>query len=166
MSAAYLAPRLENGAVEFGIRNETNEIWRAGEGFGIGYQVFDSDTGTLIVDGPRVQPERDVKPGETAHVRLDVEVPQGDTYTIVSPMREHVAWYWERGWPFLLLETAERMRVTTAAELRRARLWRGVGRAFVYPWRTIWRNRSLIRTMTRRDVLGRYRGSFGGSFGP
>jgi lipopolysaccharide transport system permease protein len=29
---------------------------------------------------------------------------------------------------------------------------------------TIWRNRSLIRVMVRRDVLGRYRGSFGGSF--
>ncbi|OPZ80160.1 MAG: Teichoic acid translocation permease protein TagG [bacterium ADurb.Bin429] len=29
---------------------------------------------------------------------------------------------------------------------------------------TIWRNRSLIRTMVRRDILGRYRGSFGGIF--
>src|SRR6185369_12471710 len=38
------------------------------------------------------------------------------------------------------------------------------GRALVYPLLTIWRNRSLIRVMVRRDVLGRYRGSFGGSF--
>ena len=29
---------------------------------------------------------------------------------------------------------------------------------------TIWRNRSLIRVMVRRDILGRYRGSFGGAF--
>src|SRR6185369_8127715 len=38
------------------------------------------------------------------------------------------------------------------------------GRALVYPVLTIWNNRSLIRVMVRRDVLGRYRGSFGGSF--
>ncbi len=29
---------------------------------------------------------------------------------------------------------------------------------------TIWRNRGLIRVMVRRDILGRYRGSFGGAF--
>jgi lipopolysaccharide transport system permease protein len=34
----------------------------------------------------------------------------------------------------------------------------------VYPVRTVWSNRSLIRTMVRRDILERYRGSFGGAF--
>ena len=37
-------------------------------------------------------------------------------------------------------------------------------RASCCPLLTIWRNRSLIRTMVRRDILGRYRGSFGGAF--
>ena len=32
------------------------------------------------------------------------------------------------------------------------------------PLLTIWRNRGLIRVMVRRDILGRYRGSFGGAF--
>ncbi len=41
---------------------------------------------------------------------------------------------------------------------------RSVGRAFSYPALTVWRNQRLIRTMVRRDILGRYRGSFGGSF--
>jgi len=41
---------------------------------------------------------------------------------------------------------------------------RAVGRAFTYPVLTIWRNRGLIRVMVRRDILGRYRGSFGGAF--
>jgi lipopolysaccharide transport system permease protein len=41
---------------------------------------------------------------------------------------------------------------------------RTIGRAFEYPAVTVWRNRRLIRTMVRRDILGRYRGSFGGSF--
>lgn len=165
MSASYRNAAVEPERVEFDIRNESGETWKAEDGFAIGHQVFDADTATLIVDGPRVVPERDVKPGETAHVRLDLEVPSGDGayYTIVSPMREHVCWYWERGWPFLLVERGA-ARVTTNATLRRERLRRGLGRALVYPFRTIWRNRSLIRTMVRRDVLGRYRGSFGGSF--
>jgi lipopolysaccharide transport system permease protein len=180
MSASYLHPEVRLDAetqaahAEFDIRNDSTETWRASDGFGIGYQLFDADTGTLIVDGPRVQPERDVKPGETAHVRLDFELPgeNGAYQTIVSPMKEHVCWYWEHGWPFLLAESAtrngvttiERVRVSTNATLRRERLWRGIGRALVYPVLTIWRNRGLIRVMTRRDVLGRYRGSFGGSF--
>jgi len=53
--------------------------------------------------------------------------------------------------------------VATQAQLRRARAIRSVGRALVYPVLTVWRNRSLIRVMVRREVLGRYRGSFGGS---
>jgi lipopolysaccharide transport system permease protein len=36
--------------------------------------------------------------------------------------------------------------------------------AFTYPFLTIWRNRRLIRSMVRRDILGRYRGSIGGVF--
>jgi lipopolysaccharide transport system permease protein len=32
------------------------------------------------------------------------------------------------------------------------------------PLPAIWRNRKLIRSMVRRDILGRYRGSFGGVF--
>jgi lipopolysaccharide transport system permease protein len=44
------------------------------------------------------------------------------------------------------------------------RAFRAIGRAFYFPVVTVWRNRGLIRVMVRRDVLGRYRGSFGGSF--
>jgi lipopolysaccharide transport system permease protein len=165
MSAGYLHPEVAPDRVEFDIRNDSGETWRPGDAFAIGYQVFDADTGILVVDGARVHPERDVKPGETAHVKLDLDVPSDDGayYTIVSPLREHVCWYWEKGWPFLLLESG-RARVANVSALRRERFARAIGRAFTYPLRTIWRNRGLIRVMTRRDVLGRYRGSFGGSF--
>jgi homopolymeric O-antigen transport system permease protein len=180
MSASYasldvrLDPATRTVHAAFDIRNQSSETWRAAEGFGIGYHLFDAATSTLIVDGARVCPERDVKPGETAHVRLEFELPaeDGDYQTILSPMREDVRWYYEAGWPFLLVEAAvrngaaaiEKVRVATAATLRRERTLRGIGRAFVYPLLTIWNNRSLIRVMVRRDVLGRYRGSFGGSF--
>ncbi len=37
-------------------------------------------------------------------------------------------------------------------------------KAVTYPVATTWQNRGLIRTMVRRDILGRYRGSFAGVF--
>ena len=185
MNAAYLEPEvnLDAGTLEagtrtaharFAVRNDSRETWRAAEGFGLGYHLFDATTGTLIVDGARVHSENDVKPGETTHVRLDFELPAEDgRYQVwLSPMRENVCWYYEQGWPFLLVEGStaggaaklERVRVATSSELRRLRALRAIGRAFYFPLVTIWRNRGLIRVMVRRDVLGRYRGSFGGSF--
>jgi lipopolysaccharide transport system permease protein len=180
MNADYLLGRaeLDQAArkvhVEFAVRNESEETWRASEGFGIGYHVFDQETGTLIVDGARVHPEGDVKPGEAMAVIMDFELPaeDGRYQVVLSPMKEGVCWYYDRGWPFLLVECAakdgvvklDRVRMTTSATLRRERELRAVGRAFTYPVLTIWRNRGLIRVMVRRDILGRYRGSFGGAF--
>jgi lipopolysaccharide transport system permease protein len=180
MNADYLSPevKLDPGKrtahAEFEIQNDSQAVWRAAEGFGIGYHLFDAETGTLIVDGARVHPEGDVQPGERVRVRLDFEVPaeDGRYQVMLSPMREGVCWYYDQGWPFLLVEgTAKdgvvklgRVRVTTSATLRRERELRAVGRAFTYPVLTIWRNRGLIRVMVRRDILGRYRGSFGGAF--
>ena len=159
----------------FEARNHTGEAWRGAGGFAFGHHIFDGDTGTLIVDGPRAAPADDVAPGAWTRVAVECEIPAepGRYRVFVSPMREHVRWYYEDGWPFLLAEAEvdeagvarlAGVRVETRARLRRADLARSVARAFVYPWRTIWRNRSLIRAMVRRDVLGRYRGSFGGVF--
>jgi lipopolysaccharide transport system permease protein len=180
MSAAYLGPQLALAPATraihatFEIRNDTQEAWRPAEGFGVGHHLFDADTGTLIVDGPRVQPAQEIAPGQTFQVALDFELPAEDgRYQVrISPMRENVCWYYDRGWEFLVFDatvkdgavTLGRVRVTDREKLRRERELRGVGRAFVYPLLTIWRNRSLIRVMVRRDILGRYRGSFAGSF--
>src|SRR5450432_2690231 len=164
MNAAYLEPdvRLDPATrtahARFSVRNDSPETWRASEGFGFGYHLFDADTGTLIVDGARVHPERDVNPGETACVQLDFELPaeDGRYQVLLSPMRENVCWYYEHGWPFLLVEGVtgrgaarlERVRVANAGALRRGRALRALGRAFYFPVLTICR----------------YRGSFGGSF--
>jgi lipopolysaccharide transport system permease protein len=180
MSAAYLDPRVKldpatrAAHVEFQIRNDSSETWKAAEGFAVGYHLFDPETGTLIVDGPRVHPARDIAPGERERVQFDVELPpeDGRYRAIFSAMREGVCWYYERGWPFLMLEAEARdgqarldsVGVSTQARLRRAHAVRAVGRAVTYPVLTVWRNRGLIRVMVRRDILGRYRGSFGGSF--
>ena len=173
MSAAYVEPRVTPRRQ---IRNPQSEqtTWRASEGFGVGYHLFDAETGTLIVDGARVHPECDIAPGESWRVRLQFEIPpeDGRYQVFLSPMRENVCWYYEHGWQFVLAEVTvnggaeklERVRVTTQVSLKRAGFVRAIGRAFTYPVLTVWRNRSLIRVMVRRDILGRYRGSFGGAF--
>jgi lipopolysaccharide transport system permease protein len=175
MSAEYRNPKVtldgRTARAGFEIRNASAETWRAAEGFAIGYHLFDADTGTLIVDGPRVP--LDLQPGEAAALSISFDVPleDGEYQVIVSAMREGVCWYYQSGWPFLLVEIAVRdgaarigrVRTAKSATLRRERLLRAAGRALTYPVLTIWRNRGLIRVMTRRDVLGRYRGSFGGA---
>jgi lipopolysaccharide transport system permease protein len=172
--AATLDPETRTVHAEVGLRNDSSEPWRPSEGFGVGYHLFDAETGTLIVDGARVHPARDLKPGETERVHLNFELPaeDGRYQVLVSPMREDVCWYYEQGWPFLLVEGStrdgtsrlDRIRVVTRSTLSRERALRSLGRAFVLPVRTIWRNRGLIRVMVRRDILGRYRGSFGGAW--
>jgi len=180
MTASYLEPavQLDPGThtahAEFSLRNDSREVWRPTEGFAVSYHLFDAETGALIVDGARLHPAHDVPPGQTERVHLDVDWPaeDGRYQVLVSPMREDVCWYYEHGWPFLLVEGAtengvsriDRVRVITRSTLRRERALRAVGRAFVLPLRTIWRNRTLIRTMVRRDILGRYKGSFGGAW--
>jgi lipopolysaccharide transport system permease protein len=178
MSATYSNQRVKldarNVHAEFDVRNDAPEPWRSAEGFGVGHHLFDADSGTLIVDGARVHPGHDIAPGESLHVALDFELPAEDgRYQVrLSPMRENVCWYYDKGWEFVAVEavvkdgaaTLGRVRVTDREKLRRERELRALGRAFVYPVLTIWRNRSLIRVMVRRDILGRYRGSFAGSF--
>jgi lipopolysaccharide transport system permease protein len=180
MNAAYPEPNLQLDPATrclhatFAVRNESPETWRPTEGFGVGYHVFDAATGTLIVDGARVHPDSDVKPGEAMRVELHIVLPaeDGSYQVLFSPMRENLCWYYEQGWNFLLAEAStldgvarlDRVRVTTRAAMARQSAVRAIVRAFVYPFSTVWRNRSLIRVMVRRDILGRYRGSFGGAF--
>jgi lipopolysaccharide transport system permease protein len=182
MSASYLNPRVQLDKetqtvhAEFEIRNDSGETWRAAEGFRVGHHLFDAETGNLIVDGARAPLGRDLGPGESTSVCLEFAVPvePGRYRAVLSAMRENVGWYYANGWPCLVVEwekaspdqlpRLERVRVTRQTALRRESQLRALGRAFLRPVLTIWRNRALIRVMVRRDILGRYRGSFAGSF--
>jgi lipopolysaccharide transport system permease protein len=180
MSARYLDPQVKidrssrRAIAAFTICNDSAETWRASDGFAVGYHLFDAETGTLIVDGGRIHPGPDVDPGQSMPVRLEFDVPaeDGRYQVFLSPMREDVCWFYEQGWPFLVVEAETvsgqtrlgRIRVATRRTLRREHAWRAIRRAFAYPFLTVWRNRGLIRVMVRRDILGRYRGSFGGAF--
>jgi SAM-dependent methyltransferase len=158
----------------FNLRNTSGDPWRPEEGFAAGFHIYDSETGTLVVDGERQPPPGDVAPGGSVPVDLRFALPPepGHYDVFISPMRENVCWFYTLGWPFLRVEAIvedgrarlERVRVVTLRTIRRENLLRAVGRAFTLPISTIARNRSLIRTMVRRDILGRYRGSFGGVF--
>ena len=174
---------MENAQVEAGgrsltarfeMRNVSPAAWRLAEGFAAGYQIFDPETGTLVVEGRRTAPQTDIQPGEGQRFQVQLELPPepGHYRIFLSGMQEDSHWFYERGAEFLLVDavvsagraTVERFRVATIASVRRERFARSVRRAFTLPFQTIVRNRSLIRTMVRRDVLGRYRGSFGGAF--
>jgi lipopolysaccharide transport system permease protein len=179
MSAVYESPdvKLSGGLdveAHFTLRNASAEAWRSADGFAAGFHIYDSDTGMLIVDGERQPPVHDVAPGDSVPVDLRFALPPetGHYDVFISPMRENVCWFYMQGWPFLRVETIvedgrarlARVGVVTLRTVRRQHFLRALGRAFTVPIATITRNRSLIRTMVRRDILGRYRGSFGGIF--
>lgn len=158
----------------FDLVNQSKETWAAADGFALGYQIFDPETGTLAIDGTRQAPPRDLAPGARAHFEVVLALPHepGRYRVFLSVMREHVAWFWEKGWPFVLIDASVdeqsqgrlgQTRCATITLLRGERAWRTIRRALTLPFETLWTNRSLIQSMTRRDILGRYRGSFGGS---
>lgn len=179
-----MTARVENAGVRanggrsltasFEMHNVSASPWRPSEGFAAGYQIFDPATGTLVVDGPRQPPASDIAPGERRRFEIQFALPPepGRYRVFVSGMQENSHWFYERGAEFLLVDAVvdagrvaiERFRVATIGSLRRESLLRSARRAITLPFESIVRNRSLIRTMVRRDVLGRYRGSFGGVF--
>lgn len=158
----------------FCVANSSSETWKPEDGYAAGYQIFDPETDTLVADGPRTPLPRALPPGDSVTVEVRIELPPepGCYRVFVSSMRENVCWHYERGLPFLVIDAevaGGRVRIvraamTTLGALRRRNLARAVGRGFVYPFALLWRHRGLIRSMVRRDILGRYRGSFGGVF--
>ena len=167
MSIEYREPKVEAAGLTlrtgFDIENSSEEA------LSMGYHVFDPETDVLVVDGARTNLD---KGGSHLEMNLDLPPEPGRYRVLVSPMQENVAWYYEQGWRFLLIDavvaggkaTVERVRIATRDTITRERMRRAAGRVFTLPLRTIWRNRGLIRTMVRRDILSRYRGSFGGGF--
>ncbi|HVY92385.1 MAG TPA: hypothetical protein VHA14_06545, partial [Bryobacteraceae bacterium] len=154
------------------IRNRSAAPWRAGEGWNTGYHLFDNPTGTLVIDGERAP--LDLPPGGEKEIETRIPLPPepGDYSVYVSPMQEHVAWLYEKGSPFILIDVAvddasapalRGWRTADKSAVARRRFFRNLGNAFVLPVRQPWRNRSLIGTLVRRDILSRYAGSVAGA---
>ena len=125
----------------------------------IGWQLYDPSTGAYLQEG-----EWSEMTGRDADLRIPLLPPEEGAYRVqVAPVKDRSrfieidatvgAGKLEIGTP----------RVLTASSVRRARLLRAIPKAFLLPARSIWRNRKLIGSMVRRDILSRYRGSFGGT---
>jgi lipopolysaccharide transport system permease protein len=152
------------------LRNESHETWRASEGFSVGWQLYDPDSGCFISEG-EWQKLEDLPAGGSRTLGLEMELPpeNGRYHVYVSPRRETAGWEFERGSDFLLVDAAVESgrlqvsgsRVASLRKLRWERIHHSIAKAFVLPFASIWQNRGLVRTMVRRDILSRYRGSFG-----
>ena len=75
MNAAYESPEVRlSGDLQvearFNLRNTSADPWRPSEGFAAGFHIYDSETGTLVVDGERQRPSGDVAPGPSYACKL------------------------------------------------------------------------------------------------
>lgn len=117
------------------------------------WQVIDPSTEMLLEEGESADPD------------LRVSLPEGD-----GAYRVQIASLSDRA-HFTFIDAqvtdgrliAEAPRKTSAAAMGRRRFFRAVPKAFSYPVRSLFRNHKLMNSMIRRDILARYRGSFGGS---
>lgn len=126
----------------------------------IGWQVFDPATGAFLFEG-----EWSEVRGVNQAVDLRVDLPEED-----GPYRVQVAPVEDRA-RFILIEARmqggelhlDPPKVASEAAMRRSRAFAAIPKAFLYPILSVWKNRKLITSMVRRDILARYRGSFAGS---
>lgn len=153
------------------IPNVTGQAWRVADEAAIGWQVYDPETGIFLYEGDWTRLTRDVAHGESAELNLDLSLPSADgLYRIyVSPIDPRTGWLYASGEEFLIVDAEVangEPRIlatsrTTLARMRRARLWPAIVQLIQSPFAEVWRHRDLIGSMTRRDILARYRGSFG-----
>lgn len=160
--------------VRFELVNHSGESWTRAAGFAIGYQIYDPDTAMFIYEGEWTAAEKDLAPAESTRVVVDVQLPpeKGRYNVYISPRTEARGWFYEKGDRFLLTEAFVEhgraalgtSRVTTIRALRWRNRRRSLGRLFTMPVLAVWNNWGLIRSMVRRDIAARYRGSFGDMF--
>jgi lipopolysaccharide transport system permease protein len=177
MNAEYLdiAVRVQEGLlkVSLAVRNRSREIWKP-ENFSIGWQFFDPQSHRFIKEGAWTPVASNISPGETASLEISIAFPpEAGAYEIyVSHIQPSEGWAYSRGEPFLriLVHAADgdvqvqAQEITTVRSLRWRRFWAALPQLFASPLRTIAQNHRLIGSMARRDILARYRGSFGDVF--
>ena len=152
------------------LENRGDRDWTNGES--LSWQVYDAEADTLLEDGPRKPLFVPSRQGVEAELTIPLPVQDGRYRVFISPLTENVAWLYDSGAPFLLIDAEVRdgeprvlgCGVSSIRGLGKRRFFRAIRRALTYPWGSIWRNRSLIRSMVRRDVAGRYAGSYAGAF--
>jgi len=175
--ATYKDVRVQaNGAaiaVHLQLENRSQHAWEPGK-FSLGWQFFDPLTNRFILEGEWTPVDAAVGPGATATFDLSIPLPPdtGAYQIYVSPIEESEGWAYMRGRPFLRIDadsSSEGPRllsqeIVTRGRMRRRRIAQALPGFFLDPFRVILENRRLIGSMARRDILARYRGSFGDIF--
>ncbi len=163
--------------VSLSITNKSRETWTPGN-FSLGAQFFDPQSNVFIEEGSWTPVSGDVPPGAAANFEISIPFStEAGAYEIyLSHIQAQNGWAYSRGEPFLhiLVEAAAdepgaqlrvlEQEITTVRSLRLRRMWAALPKLFASPLRTIGQNHRLIRSMARRDILARYRGSFGDVF--
>ncbi len=182
MSARYIDTQVQVDAERRLLRlacrlgNDSREAWPKDGGMAIGWQLYDPASGSFLAEGEWIPLDAGVAPGTSVPVEVHVELPaeRGPYRIYISPIDPKTGWQYEHGGPFIVIDAEVeegrarllRQRLTTMRRLRWESPHRTLARVFQLPWQTLWRNRDLIRSMARRDVLGRYRGSLGDALWP
>ena len=152
------------------LKNDTGVAWDR-EQFFIGWQFFDPESERFIREGTWTPISQNTRPGQSIPVEVEFDFPPepGGYRIYVSPIEKDRGWAYRRGETFLMVDVTvsdeqvrvDRMELTSLRSLRWRAIRRAIPKAFQYPFETIARNHRLIRSMARRDILARYRGSFG-----
>jgi lipopolysaccharide transport system permease protein len=136
----------------------------------IGWQFYDPDTNRFIQEGEWIPA---AAAGDT---NLTIEFPPepGGYRIYLSTVSAEEGWAYMRGEPFVVVDAvvdgvgdggpAIRVlshEICTLARLRWRSFLRALPKLFTLPAASLWRNRMLLRSMVKRDILTRYRGSMG-----
>jgi lipopolysaccharide transport system permease protein len=159
--------------VSLEVRNRSREAWTP-ENFSLGWQFFDPQIHRFIEEGEWIPAPDEVRPGASAKFEVSIPFPpEAGAYEIyLSHIQPSSGWAYAGGEPFLriLVDAADgqirivAQEITTVRSLRWRRIWAALPKLAASPLRTIAQNHRLIGSMARRDILARYRGSFGDVF--
>lgn len=159
--------------VRLQVVNKSGRTWTP-DNFSLGWQFFDPDTNFFILEGAWSPVPRAIAPGETVSFELGIPFPPetGGYQIYVSPIQQPEGWAYRRGEPFLRInarasggEVVVLLHEIVTEQKMRWRRWRSaLPKFFAAPVRAILENYRLIRSMAKRDILARYRGSIGDVF--
>lgn len=139
----------------------------------LGWQVFDPSTGLFLWEGEwqPLESHSAIGPPTTTALTIPLPTERGEYDIYVSCVTDGKGWAYQRGEPFLLVRVrveesrlvAVRAKPTTLGQLIWQRRLRRLATAVTRPFLLFAEHGGLIRSMVRRDLLSRYRGSIAGT---